>query len=359
MLGQLPTGSLVEAEVPAYQMDPNIVGRSFPGLIWIADKEEDDQEGHLASSAALDDLLAHELAHQWIPGAGMAISGLRAEEIAEGVALSAVRAAMGAGEISLVRTRAREYFNLCREAQEVALREEPVRDNCSRRLPYTKGGLGLLALSDAMGPDHYFDALRRFVSFAELRAPGSRYPSIGHLTTELQKEGPPELDRLMNDLWSRRITYRNESLQATAKGDGVTFTAVAHRFDGGAGAERHELAEESSYLPVGGVDCDGKPVIVRWEHFENGKPTQVTLSASSCAGRESIPGTRCSMMGEITSPTWPALRVQRTEAYQRVSQSSGRGRSLREAKSAQGGAWEGTLGQRNVVGGGVSRPQAG
>ncbi len=276
-LGQFPAASLTIAEVPDYQMETGLGGEAFPGLVVLAESLLRDFELGGALRTRAESAVAHEIAHQWLP-----ISGAFADEpdrhlepAAQEVAFDWLRSVHPLEGRELLRMWRERYFSQCKSRTEPTMGEAG-SGACSLAVMYSKGGLSMLAFADLLGPDRYAAALQSFLASGRSRSPP--YPGVTDFLAALRAAGDTKvIDPLLTELWSRRVTYANEATKAAVNGDSIEVTLTAHRFDGGAGAGRHEV-DEVSLLPIGGIDCSGVPVIARWEKFQNNAPRKVILS---------------------------------------------------------------------------------
>lgn len=170
------------------------------------------------------------------------------------------------GGQELVRNRYRWYFSNPQD-DERTLAETKEGSPSFAAVRYAKGGLGMLAVADLVGPAQFNAALQAFMKDAAANPP-PKHDANGFYNALLRAGDPELVAHLVRDIWTRRITYKNVATDAVFENGQVSVVLTAHRFDGGAGADRHEMKEDS-LLPVGGIDCDGNPVILSWRRLQD------------------------------------------------------------------------------------------
>jgi hypothetical protein len=170
-----------------------------------------------------------------------------------------------------VRRRHEGYFANRPGGPELLLSSTDDTSPLMGQVRYVKGGLVLLALADMVGPDRFNAGLRGFLEKTHGKPP-PYLPSSALVDTLRAVGNEGTFNHAFEDLGTRRITYKNVASAAVLYKGTVEVTLEAHRFDGGAGAaghsDRHEVKEDS-WLPIGGLDCDGNPVILKWLRFED------------------------------------------------------------------------------------------
>ena len=288
--GPYPWETLNVVELAADQF--NLSGQSFPSVIAVADFNLALRSSSLPElRLELQLIIAHEVAHQWWPMSirealtlGDSLKSALAQKSGPGDFMESVVEAIALRQVqSTVDPRAfrarlkllrQNYFALCGFSPEPVF-PELTDDTCAKEVVFAKCALGLFTLGDAFGVERFNSALR---ALREHHGPQTQQPLT--LWDLLYALAPPENHESgveLKDLLTRALTYRNQAVSARQTKAEIQLTVMAHRFEGGAGPERHEIAEKS-YLPIGGLDCRGQPHILVWQWLEPGKPTELLLT---------------------------------------------------------------------------------
>jgi ABC-2 type transport system permease protein len=254
--------SLRIVEFPGYVRDAT----SFPGLIAVS--EATGFNARLDGEEAIDFpfyVTAHEVAHQWwgqqLVGANVQGVAMLHETLAQYSALMVMEAEFGRQGMRRVLSNEHEWYLRGRAGERAV---EPPLALVDRQdyVYYHKGALAMYALRDAVGEEQLNEALKRYL--ARVAVGGPPYTTTAELLEEIRPAVPAESEYLVEDLFEKITTFRNEVAASTSteRADGTFLVRIeleAHKRRGdGSGAEREIPIDDWIDIAVFGEEEDSK-----------------------------------------------------------------------------------------------------
>jgi hypothetical protein len=281
--GPYPFKSLRLVEFPRYlpaaeSYATTIAFSEALGFIARFDPTQSDQADYPYFSAA------HEVTHQWWPhqAAPAQVQGaaMLSESLAEYTALMVLKKRFGQqGLRPLLRYELESYqygrmLDDAPEEQDVPL----MRVERQRFVSYSKGGLALYALQEALGEEQVDRVLADYL--ARHRFQGPPYPNASELVEAFRAAAPPEWQYLVHDLFEAVTLYDNRALSASARAlphgkYEVKVKVSVHKLQVEQGVEREVAADD--FVDLGAVDDQGKVLAVERRRLPSGESEQVLV----------------------------------------------------------------------------------